>query len=60
MNEEIEHQRRRGRPPKIDNDMAAPPKTNLVLVAKDGDTAEVHPSTLEDHKRCGWKQVIQE
>lgn len=26
----------------------------LIPVAKDGEYIEVHPSTLDDHKRLGW------
>jgi len=28
----------------------------LVEVWKDGDKLRVHPTTLESHKKAGWKQ----
>jgi hypothetical protein len=28
----------------------------LIPVAKGGEYLEVHPSTLRDHKRCGWAE----
>lgn len=29
----------------------------FIKVTKDGETIEVHPLALEDHKRLGWKVV---
>lgn len=31
--------------------------SHLVTVTKDGETIEVHPSCLADHKRMGWKSL---
>ncbi|MGY3172427.1 hypothetical protein ACVWYU_001804 [Pseudomonas sp. TE12234] len=30
---------------------------HLIAVTKDGETLEVHPSALADHKRIGWKEA---
>jgi predicted secreted Zn-dependent protease len=30
---------------------------NLILVTKDNEVLAIHPSTLEAHKRAGWKPV---
>ena len=32
-------------------------KKGLVEVTKEGEVAEVHPTTVEDHLRVGWKLV---
>lgn len=29
----------------------------LVLMTKGGETLEVHPSCVADHKRCGWVEA---
>lgn len=31
--------------------------SHLVKVTKDGETLEVHPACLADHKRIGWKEL---
>jgi hypothetical protein len=31
--------------------------SHLIAVTKDGETLEVHPSALADHKRIGWKEA---
>lgn len=36
--------------PEVDN-------SHLVKVTKDGETLEVNPACLADHKRIGWKEV---
>ena len=28
----------------------------LIPVSKDGDYIEIHPATLADHKRMGWRE----
>ncbi len=29
----------------------------FIKITKEGETIEVHPSVVEDHKRLGWKIV---
>ena len=29
----------------------------FIKITKDGETIEVHPSALADHKRLGWVEV---
>jgi hypothetical protein len=29
-----------------------------VTITKDGETIHVHPGTLENHLKLGWKEVI--
>lgn len=31
--------------------------SHLITVTKDGETLDVHPSALADHKRVGWKEA---
>lgn len=31
--------------------------SHLITVTKDGETLEVNPACLADHKRIGWKEV---
>lgn len=31
--------------------------SHLIAVTKDGETLDVHPSALADHKRVGWKEA---
>jgi hypothetical protein len=31
--------------------------SEFIKITKDGETIEVHPLTLEDHKHLGWKVV---
>ena len=30
---------------------------DLIPMTKDGETLEVHPSCVADHKRCGWVEA---
>lgn len=32
-------------------------ESHLIAVCKDGETLNVHPTALADHKRLGWKEV---
>lgn len=34
---------------------AAQADENLIQMTKDGETIDVHPSCVNDHKRLGWK-----
>lgn len=31
--------------------------SKFIKMTKEGETIEVHPSVVEDHKRLGWKVV---
>lgn len=31
--------------------------SNLVWMEKDAETIQVHPTTVEAHKKLGWKEV---
>lgn len=31
--------------------------SHLIAVTKDGETLDVHPSALADHKRVGWNEA---
>lgn len=32
----------------------------FIQVTKNGETIEIHPDALEDHKRLGWVVVVDE
>jgi|ADurb_H2B_01_Slu_FD_contig_21_1624321_length_517_multi_3_in_0_out_0_1 hypothetical protein len=52
-----------GRPKKITPDAAndaqvvSVPDAGLIRVQKNGETLDIHPTTLQSHKDAGWKVV---
>lgn len=52
-----------GRPKKIvpdaaiDNQVVSVPDAGLIRVQKNGETLDIHPTTLQSHKDAGWKVV---
>ncbi len=43
--------------PVQDQSAPEPVQSDLVLMAKDGVTLEVHPTCVKAHKDAGWKVV---